>query len=303
MAQNYFGFKKPANKIVVAATDSCFYSEYKLENATGAYAGRLAMKGTNADDVVVSDAASYMPHGWIGFEQSFLGSTSYTSNRPATVDTIWTVNMRVPVLKGGGFWIVGSLAPGFAAQKGDMLIPWGSGTLAPAIPMLGGFGVRIGFTKSTSEADTNVDLPSGVIVTAAIPKITTNAGSSTLDVGILSSEAGGDADGFIDGASCATAGWVKPINVDATAANNTVGVFLVEDDIKSADSTALYASFPSFHVGDGTATSVTYTTSNHTVAGDIYLVVQSPGIMPVATAEEDKTAASSAQDLMVKSLI
>ena len=38
MAQNYFGFKKPANKIVIAATDSCFYSEYKLESATNAYA-------------------------------------------------------------------------------------------------------------------------------------------------------------------------------------------------------------------------------------------------------------------------
>jgi hypothetical protein len=304
MAQDYFGFKKPSNKIIVAAIGNIFYSEYYLESATNAYAGRVAMSGTNADDVVVADGATAMPIGFIGFEQSFLGSTSYTANRPATVDTIWAVNAKVPVIMGGGFWIVGAVAIGVKIAKGDLLAPWNGGTLVPVVPLMGGFGVRIPFTKNTSEADTGVDLPTGIMVTDVLTKVTTAAGSSTIDVGILSTESGGDADGFVDGAACTPAGWVQHINGDTTEANNTLGVLLVNASVKSADTSAKYFDLKKFHVSDGTAISISYTTSDHTVAGDIYVICNGLGFYPVAIAEEDITTATSAvTDCMVRSLI
>lgn len=301
MAQDYFGFRKPANKIVVAATDSCFFSEYKLETATNAYAGRLAMMGTNEDDIKVADAATYMPHGFIGYEQSFLGSTSMTSNRPATVDTIYAASARVPVLKGGGFWIVGAVPAGFAVKKGDMLAPWTGGLLVPVVPMMGGYAIRVPFVKKTAEYDTGIDLPVGTIVSMALARVVTNEASGTLDVGILSTESG-DADGFIDGLSCATAGVIAPIMSDASAdADNTLGELIsnkVTGDVASA-----YLRVPKPHVIETGKTSLTYTTSNHTVAGDFFVVMNGFGFAPVAIAEQNIATTTAVTDVMVRSLI
>ncbi len=305
MAQDYFGFKKPSNKIIVAAIGNIFYTEYYLESATNAYAGRVAMSGTNADDLVVADGATAMPLGFIGFEQSFLGSTSYTANRPATVDTIWTSGAKVPVIMGGGFWIVGAIAIGVKVAKGDLLAPWGGGTLVPVVPLMGGYGVRIPFTKQATEADTGIDLPSGMIVSDVMVKCTTNAGSATIDIGLGDgTESGFDADGFVDGASLATAGWVQHIDGDTTEANNTLGALLVKASVKSADTSAKYFDLKKLHVCDGTCVSISYTTSDHTVAGDMYVICNGLGFYPVAIAEEDITTATSAvTDCMVRSLI
>jgi len=303
MAQNYFGFKKPANKIVIAATDSCFYSEYKLESATNAYAGRAAMRGTNDDDVVVADGVTYMAHGFIGYEQSFLGSSSMTSNRPATVDTIWAASARVPVLKGGGFWVVAALAAGVVVYKGDLLAPTTGGVLMPVVPMGGGYAMRIPFTKKTSEYDTGIDLPAGAIVRDAIIYVGTNVAGSTIDVGMLSSESGGDADGFVDGESCANKGFVAHVNGDATEANNTRGD-LIALELKSNDTTPLFFDVPKPYICDGTPSSISYTTSDHAIAGYIYLVVDGAGMAPIAIAEESViTTTTAVTDLMVRSLI
>lgn len=303
MTQNYFGFKKPSNKIVVAATDSCFFSEYKLESATNAYAGRLAMMGTNEDDIVVADGVTYMPHGFIGYEQSFLGSTSVTSNRPSTVDTIWTVSMRVPVLKGGGFWIVGAVPIGVDIKKGDLLAPWTGGTLVPVAPMNGGYAIRVPFSKNATEKDTGLDLPAGMTVRDVIAKVVTAASGASIDVGIgIGTESGFDTDGFLDGESCATAGFVVHVNGNTTEANNTLGA-LIATGIKSGDSTPLYLDVPKAYVGNGTCKSLCYTTSDHTVAGYLYFVVEGAGFAPVAVAEQNLAATTAVTDLMVKSLI
>jgi hypothetical protein len=303
MAQNYFGFRKPDNKIVVAATDSCFYTEYKLESATNAYAGRLAMMGTNEDDIVVADGVTYMPHGFIGYEQSFLGSTSMTSNRPATVDTIWVINMRVPVLKGGGFWIVAAVPIGVQIKKGDLLAPWTGGLLVPVVPMNGGYGLRVPFSKNTTEVDTGLDLPVGMTVRDVIVNVVTNASGASIDVGIgMGTESGFDADGFLDGESCATAGFVVHTNGDTTEANNTLGALLATA-LKSGDSTPKYVDVPKAHVGDGTATSLCYTTSDHTIAGNMYFIVEGAGFAPVAIAEQNIATTAAVTDVMVRSLI
>jgi len=58
----------------------------------------VVMKGTNDDDVVACDGVTKAPFGVAGYEQSFLGAASSTSNRPANVDTAYAKDARVPVL-------------------------------------------------------------------------------------------------------------------------------------------------------------------------------------------------------------
>lgn len=95
--------------------------------------------------------------------------------------------------------------------------------------------LNIGATPTGSEQDTGWDLPANALVTDVFVRVITpeaTGGTKTLDVGLLSSESGGDADGFIDGVSVATAGLVVP-NVTLTAGATetyvsswTVGVLL-----------------------------------------------------------------------------
>ena len=284
----YYGFVEPDNKIIAYAPNTILIQEEKAEAAT-IKPGMIVMKGTNDDDVVICDGVSKAPFGVAGFEQSFLGAASSTSNRPANVKTAYAPGARVPVLGGGGFVAMLTLAPGVGTVKGDLLASWGGGTVVPVVPMPGGYGVRIPFVKNTSETDTGVDLPEGIIVSDVIVEVTKEVADATIDVGLLYAEDnnGGDADGFLDAEPCAATGFVKHKTVDASAANNTLGAYLVESDIKSNDTTALFASVPGVHVvGDGQV-SVSYTTSNSTnLAGNFYMVCAAPGFQIVGRAEE-----------------
>jgi len=284
----YYGFVEPDNKIIAYAPNTVLIQEEKAE-ATTIKPGMVVMKGTNDDDVVICDGVTKAPFGVAGYEQSFLGAASSTSNRPANVATAYAKDARVPVLGGGGFVAMMHLAPGVGTVKGDLLASWGGGTVVPVVPMPGGYGVRIPFAKNTSETDTGVDLPEGIIVSDVIVQVTKEVANATIDVGLLSTEDnnGGDADGFIDGESCAAKGFVKHNLVDGTATNNTLGAYLVEADIKSADTSALFYSPPTFHVvGDGQV-SVSYTTSDSAnLAGNFYMVCAAPGFQIVGRAEE-----------------
>ena len=284
----YYGFVEPDNKIIAYAPNTVLIQEEKAE-ATTIKPGMVVMKGTNDDDVVICDGVTKAPFGVAGYEQSFLGAASSTSNRPANVATAYAKDARVPVLGGGGFVAMMHLAPGVTTVKGDLLASWGGGTVVPVVPMPGGYGVRIPFVKKTDEFDTGVDLPEGIIVSDVIVEVTNKVASATIDVGLLSTEDsnGGDADGFLDGESCAAKGFVKHNLVDGTATNNTLGEYLVEADIKSADASALFYSPPTFHVVGGGQVSVSYTTSDSTdLAGNIYVVCAAPGFQIVGRAEE-----------------
>jgi len=307
----YYGFVEPDNKIIAYAPNTVLIQEEKAE-ATTIKPGMVVMKGTNDDDVVICDGVTKAPFGVAGYEQSFLGAASSTSNRPANVATAYAKDARVPVLGGGGFVAMMHLAPGVGTVKGDLLASWGGGTVVPVVPMPGGYGVRIPFAKNTSETDTGVDLPEGIIVSDVIVQVTKEVANATIDVGLLSTEDnnGGDADGFIDGESCAAKGFVKHNLVDGTATNNTLGAYLVEADIKSADTSALFYSPPTFHVvGDGQV-SVSYTTSDSAnLAGNIYVVCAAPGFQIVGRAEEtlapvtatvDEATVFVSQDVMAR---
>jgi hypothetical protein len=285
----YYGFVEPDNKVIAYAPNTILIQEEKAEVAT-IKPGMVVMKGTNDDDVVACDGVTKAPFGVAGYEQSFLGAASSTSNRPANVKTAFASAARVPVLGGGGFVAMMTLAPGVGTVKGDLLASWGGGTVVPVVPMPGGLGVRIPFVKNASEFDTGVDLPQGMIVSDVIVEVTTKVADATINVGLLYAEDGdgGDADGFLEKESCAALGFVKHNNVDADSTKNTLGAYLVESDIKDATSgTPLIYSVPGVHVVGGDQVSVSYTTTNSTnLAGNFYMVCAAPGFQIVGRAEE-----------------
>jgi hypothetical protein len=303
----YYGFVEPDNKVIAYAPNTILIQEEKAEAAT-IKPGMVVMKGTNDDDVVACDGVTKAPFGIAGYEQSFLGAASSTSNRPANVDTAYAKNARVPVLGGGGFVAMMHLAPGVGTVKGDLLASWGGGTVVPVVPMPGGYGVRIPFTKNASETDTGVDLPEGMIISDVIVEVTKEVADATIDVGLL----GDDADGFLVGESCAAKGFVKHNTVDTAAASLTLGDYFKEADILDATGSGGAQTYrvPNYHVvGDGQV-SVTYTTSNSAnLAGNFYMVCAAPGFQIVGRAEEtlapvtttvDEATVFVSQDVMAR---
>jgi len=122
----------------------------------------------------------------------------------------------------------------------------------------------------TTEFDTGFDLPTNCLVSphgAGVLPVTADAGE-TLDVGLLSSEGGGDADGFIDGISIATAaavaaGPAMTVGTNETFfASNTLGV-LLSSFLAGADTASSEGSFAyKYHRIDGTAKSISLTPSS-----------------------------------------
>jgi len=296
----YYGFVEPDNKIIAYAPNTVLIQEEKAE-ATTIKPGMVVMKGTNDDDVVICDGVTKAPFGVAGYEQSFLGAASSTSNRPANVATAYAKDARVPVLGGGGFVAMMHLAPGVGTVKGDLLASWGGGTVVPVVPMPGGLGVRIPFVKNATEFDTGVDLPEGIIVSDVIVEVTTKVANATIDIGLLSTEDnnGGDADGFLDAEDCGTAnGFVKHNTVALTSAATTLtlGAYLKEADIAdaTAGAGAQTCRVPNYHVVGGGQVSVSYTTSDSAnLAGNIYVVCAAPGFQIVGRAEETLAVATA----------
>lgn len=89
----------------------------------------------------------------------------------------------------------------------------------------------IGSTPTGSEQDTGLDLPAkGIVLPYVLVDVTTaeaTGGTKTLDVGLLSSESGGDADGFLDGVSVATTGLKKGTLLSS---GQTLGALLRVDE-------------------------------------------------------------------------
>lgn len=291
------GYVTPTSNLVLAGTPARVLRR-NLGTVADGYPGRLAVREDTDYDVKVSDGI-LPPLGWIGYEQAAMIS------RPETNATIYEVDQEVPILSGGGFsiYMPNGLAVGSKAIQGDPLLSWSAGKVVAGAQFGGRYAVKIPFSKSTEEVDTGIDLPAGCVVKDVLVQVDTNASGASIDVGMLSSEASGNAAGFLDGESLASAGFVMHGLVDGTAANNTLGELLVESDIKSADASALYYSVPVGYVCDGTTVSVSYTTSNHTVAGYIYLFVESPGIVPVGRAGAGADASSATTGVFVETTL
>lgn len=74
---------------------------------------------------------------------------------------------------------------------------------------------------ATGEVDSGWDLPEDSIVHGVFVKVDTAQSSTTLDVGLLSTESGGDADGFLDGVSGASTGVRQGQFVATVGSNNS----------------------------------------------------------------------------------
>lgn len=140
----------------------------------------------------------------------------------------------------------------------------------------------IGDTTATTETDTGFDIPTDALVQAegmSVDVLTADA-TETIDVGILSSESGGDADGFMALVSVGTAVNAQPAATVTTGSNNTylsattygalVRDFIAGEDTAAGGDGAINKKS---HRCDGTAKSISYTLTagTDTAKGFIHL--------------------------------
>jgi len=119
-------------------------------------------------------------------------------------------------------------------------------------------------TVANTETDTGFDFPTGTTI-LPFPSIDVRTVDSgmTIDVGTLSSESGGDADGFMDGISLTTAGQIKPTFASAV----TQGALL------RVTATGAAAVIPEPGIIGATAVSLSYTLSASTDTGAGYIKI------------------------------
>jgi hypothetical protein len=108
---------------------------------------------------------------------------------------------------------------------------------------------------TVGEKDTGLDFVAGDIIESVWINVRTleaTAATKTIDVGLLSSESGGDADGFLDGVSTATPAGIRTPSL--ASAGQTLGTLLHDDE----SGAGVLVPIPCGHV-IGAATSLTYT--------------------------------------------
>ena len=129
--------------------------------------------------------------------------------------------------------------------------------------------IPIGYGDGTTENDTTQNLPSTAIVEDVLVNVTTaeaTGGTKTLDVGLLSSETGGDANGFVAAVDVSSTGLKRPEGTFTAGTNetylsaNTRGVLLATALLGSNTATDVgtYAEKP-FLTDSVTAKSVSWT--------------------------------------------
>jgi hypothetical protein len=133
---------------------------------------------------------------------------------------------------------------------------------------------------STTEVDTSFDLPTSAIVHDIWAEVTTaSTAAGTLTAGTLSSESGGDADGFIVSIGTSSTGILYPTftHTEATSGDiitgNKRGVLLSAHATGTTDlgSWGFYAQ-KAYRTDSATAKSVSYTlNSTSGTAGNIYI--------------------------------
>ena len=122
-----------------------------------------------------------------------------------------------------------------------------------------------------SEVDTGWDLPETSVVLDVFINVATGATGTTktLDVGLLSTESDGDANGFLAGANVELAGLVTAINTNGAV---TLGNLIADAPSTTA---AVGVSKVNYATHVGTARSVTVTSGSTDVAalvGDLYIL-------------------------------
>ena len=134
----------------------------------------------------------------------------------------------------------------------------------------------------TAGSSSTIKLCKGLVITDAVLQVTTVDSGTTMDLGLLSSESGGDADGFFDGISMAAAGWItagvtKTMGSNADYyASTTRGAFLATFSVGADTSVATIGQYDpkNFYADSVVASTVSITGSSgiNTAAGYAYLI-------------------------------
>lgn len=133
----------------------------------------------------------------------------------------------------------------------------------------GVFLLEFDIDRAAGETDTGYDFKKGDVILGACVDVQTaeaTAATKTIDVGLLSTEAGGDADGFLDGVVTSANAVVQGdivatdgVNQNYIAAAPKLGALLRSGLLGSDLAAEAAALIPRPHVCDGTAKSLTYT--------------------------------------------
>jgi len=145
----------PTGAIVIGGENKTAETK-KVETGTNVYPGRLVMRGTNDDDVIVCDGSTAFPAGWCGYLDT---PKKY---RPATITTVHSSSDYCAVLRGPGMRLMGKLAPGVAAAVGDIL------TYAPAGCLTEATAGTHHVVAVALEAVTTTDLPAADILVVSM---------------------------------------------------------------------------------------------------------------------------------------
>lgn len=189
--------------------------------------------------------------------------------RFATLDTVESVDLGI-MLPGGQFEFYTGLKPGSKTQLFS--------DLGRRFQM-----AKVGFSYAqgaATEIDTGIDFPTNALIQGAGALVTTLDATETIDIGLLSSEGGGDADGFAALLSVATAVSLEA-EVAVTAggtetyySGNTVGALLRAGYIVGTNVDQDYGLFArKAHRIDGTAKSLSWTLSTGSDTAKGYLLV------------------------------
>ena len=162
------------------------------------------------------------------------------------------------------------LAEALTVQSHVIVLPKSTSQKVFAIPFA---------ASNAVEVDTGIDLPVGLMVEDVLLDVTATDATETIDVGLLSSESGGDANGFLALAPVDTAGIVQGIGM-TTGTNETYisavyfGALFSPKPVVGTDVDGDSGSFALGRKVITTAVSVTYTGSagSDTAAGMIYII-------------------------------
>jgi hypothetical protein len=176
--------------------------------------------------------------------------------RFATDTTIATVDIY-GFAPDGGFFVFRGARPG-----ADPEIPYSMDQVqhTAVIPL-----AAPDFTAAT-EGTTGLQFPAGALLSpAAALRVTVLEGSRTIEVGLLSSETSGDADGLLDAVSLAAVGTISP----AVSGTPTLGALLVQNF-----ATTPAVNLPDTHaIGPATARTISVTFSASSATAQAFAVL------------------------------
>jgi hypothetical protein len=132
--------------------------------------------------------------------------------------------------------------------------------------------LKIPFSNTaTVEVNAGVYFEKGDVIEDVRVYVTTNVAASTIDVG-LDGTTHNDPDGLLDGVSCVNAGWPKV--VDNAEAASLLGA-LLQSGADGVAAVAANEGGPQRLLIRENSCPLTYTTTNHAVAGFIYVFYRS----------------------------